>query len=645
MKNVLILLQLILTVQPRGLDPKFFTKDARANLSAEDLIESSTEQANDSYEFAFINNFLSSENVINNDLSEESSYDTDNKYGDRKKVYETNLKFKEGLEAKEESREDHLGDYSVLFGRAGAGSKTSRYNAGKGDKVREEDTSPNKMSLDTFMSTFLKSQSVSQPDQKSSANQKTATVKNVNQEEAQLLSHPKPKDLQGDDNQGRQRNDKFLFGNLDENRELVPLTPAKDRQLLIPFNPVDQAFVEAKYQNHIQTLPRLIDEAREVIIQDIATRNMMGYTIAGSFFIGAFLDTVGLTLLELKSFGELILKLISDKFWPGVYMFFWWYSFGYAGPWLFPAIFSGGDPNLKCSSADFFQLMNDHDLTLDIQSFTELSTGASVILVQRVTRDFNSKLSCIVNKRGDYKEAALVAQAFESMLFLTSLHSRLSNIPPPDPTPREIALLDSELLNLWAEIILITDQVYNEVLSRKAHTAVVYVFIGFLNVMGMVGGLMLYSAIAEDELTPHQPHAAVGNTEQHIQDVIRWVLSDGVDSHFIRSIGGTLFSIAPLSWGYGYWMTYFLFLETAEPGCGPLDRDDVYSKYIQLASLRDLLDTGISIPTVTYFIEEWSREMRAGLYCLLNTDEGVILEDSISMFYNLALTRLDLTGL
>ena len=550
MKNVLILLQLILTVQPRGLDPKFFTKDARANLSAEDLIESSTEQANDSYEFAFINNFLSSENVINNDLSEESSYDTDNKYGDRKKVYETNLKFKEGLEAKEESREDHLGDYSVLFGRAGAGSKTSRYNAGKGDKVREEDTSPNKMSLDTFMSTFLKSQSVSQPDQKSSANQKTATVKNVNQEEAQLLSHPKPKDLQGDDNQGRQRNDKFLFGNLDESRELVPLTPAKDRQLLIPFNPVDQAFVEAKYQNHIQTLPRLIDEAREVIIQDIATRNMMGYTIAGSFFIGAFLDTVGLTLLELKSFGELILKLISDKFWPGVYMFFWWYSFGYAGPWLFPAIFSGGDPNLKCSSADFFQLMNDHDLTLDIQSFTELSTGASVILVQRVTRDFNSKLSCIVNKRGDYKEAALVAQAFESMLFLTSLHSRLSNIPPPDPTPREIALLDSELLNLWAEIILITDQVcisnptinfkmflciyssasessltilntvsqvYNEVLSRKAHTAVVYVFIGFLNVMGMVGGLMLYSAIAEDELTPHQPHAAVGNTEQHIQ--------------------------------------------------------------------------------------------------------------------------------
>ena len=79
MKNVLILLQLILTVQPRGLDPNFFTKDARANLSAEDFSESLSEPANDSYEFAFINNFLSSENVMK-DLSQESNHDKDNEH-------------------------------------------------------------------------------------------------------------------------------------------------------------------------------------------------------------------------------------------------------------------------------------------------------------------------------------------------------------------------------------------------------------------------------------------------------------------------------------------------------------------------------------------------------------------------------------
>ena len=88
---------------------------------------------------------------------------------------------------------------------------------------------------------------------------------------------------------------------------------------------------------------------------------------------------------------------------------------------------------------------------------------------------FYSRLGCIVNKKSDYKEALLVTQAFESLIFLTSLPGQLSASPPPDPAPRyavtavtaitaasiprDLALLDSELLNTWAEIILLTDQV------------------------------------------------------------------------------------------------------------------------------------------------------------------------------------------
>ena len=60
--------------------------------------------------------------------------------------------------------------------------------------------------------------------------------------------------------------------------------------------------------------------------------------------------------------------------------------------------------------------------------------------------------------------------------------------------------------------------------------------------------------------------------------MILWVLGDGVDSQFIRSVGKAMFSVAPAAWGYGYWMTYFLFLESAEPGCGPSDREDIYAK-------------------------------------------------------------------
>ena len=84
------------------------------------------------------------------------------------------------------------------------------------------------------------------------------------------------------------------------------------------------------------------------------------------------------------------------------------------------------------------------------------------------------------------------------------------------------------------------------------------------------------------------------------------------------------------------------------------------SRYIQLGSLGDLLDTGVSIAAanyflevrmmmimmimINYFLEEWRRDMRAGLSCLLSAEEGGILADTINMYYNLAVARLDFTG-
>ena len=66
----------------------------------------------------------------------------------------------------------------------------------------------------------------------------------------------------------------------------------------------------------------------------------------------------------------------------------------------------------------------------------------------------------------------------------------------------------------------------------------------------------------------------------------------------------------------------------------------VLSRYIQLGSLGALLDTGVSIAAANYFLEEWRRDMRAGLSCLLSAEEGGILADTINMYYNLATTRL-----
>ena len=352
MKNVILLLQLVTMVQPRGLDPKYFVKDLRIKSTDRDsglkeATKSESVTVDHENEFSFITKFLSSENSIADSFV--------------KNTPSTRMS-SPGSEHNQRSKKNAL-----------------------------EDTS-NKMSLDTFMSIFLKTQTTTKTDQK--PNQKTEVLKDKFTEEGKLTSHP---GNQRNSDEGRQTNDSFHFGNEDSSqtriREDAPLTPAQDRQLLMTFNPVDinEVFVEARYQNLVQELPSLIDEAREVIIQDIVTKNMLGYTIAGSFIIGAFLDTVGLTLLEIDSFGQVILNLITDKFWPGVYIFFWVYAFAYGGPWYFAAIFNGGDPNLKCSSADYFQLLNDHDLTLNIQSFTQLSPAESLILTEKVGRDFYSR--------------------------------------------------------------------------------------------------------------------------------------------------------------------------------------------------------------------------------------------------------------
>ena len=64
---------------------------------------------------------------------------------------------------------------------------------------------------------------------------------------------------------------------------------------------------------------------------------------------------------------------------------------------------------------------------------------------------------------------------------------------------------------------------------------------------------------------------------------------------------------------------------------------------MQLSSIGDLLSGGISVPVIRYFLEEWRTEMLSGLQCLLNTEEGGKVLDTIDMFYQLALTRLKFT--
>ena len=453
MKTLIILVQVLCVVNPRGLDPKHLSDKKIPKVKEDDgegVIKKTLEgpvKPTFVDEFTFIRSFLSSNphDMPPKLLDDGSSVEENDTHED----YNGNPR-----EEESSSNLEHI-DMSRSYGRGGRAHERS--DGPQSHQLHSPNGNNVSMGIDAFMSAFLSTHVKDEKPHVLQDHNQTSSEETDKQKDNHDSDGDGIDDITvlNDTTYGRDSNDKFLFSNQ------VLLTPAQDRQLLIPFNPVDRAFVEAKYQSIITDLPSVIDNARSVIIRDKAIKNMLGYTIAGSYILGAFLDTVGVALLEKSGFGPTLVGIVTDKADAGLIWYLWWYAFGYGGPWYFPNIFSGGDPNLQCSSAEFFELISDHGLTLNIQSFTAAAPGAAAVLKERLVRDFNSRLGCIVHKRGDYKEAAAVSQLFEMMLFLTDLHVQLQ--PDTSPLPRigaaDISTLDAELMNIWAEIIVLTDQV------------------------------------------------------------------------------------------------------------------------------------------------------------------------------------------
>ena len=96
---------------------------------------------------------------------------------------------------------------------------------------------------------------------------------------------------------------------------------------------------------------------------------------------------------------------------------------------------------------------------------------------------------------------------------------------------------------------------------------------GFVNLMGMVGGVILAVAAVEAS------DLALVEEGDLLGDLVRWLLGAGVHSRHVKLLGAAALVLAPLLWGYSY-SSFLLFLETTDPGCGPADREAVYSRSV-----------------------------------------------------------------
>ena len=423
--------------------------------------------------------------------------------------------------------------------------------------------------------------------------------------------------------------------------EEVTLTPATDRQQRVQLS---AALLAERYTELVQALPGRLEAAREVIVRSVATKNMMGYTFVAAYIIGAILDTVAILLLYPNSLAHALTLVLTDSWSKSSLHWIWWYAFGFSGPWMFPRTFNGGDPDIRAGSEQYFTLLSDLDLTLNIQSFTEKSPAAALILSEKFRREFETRLGPIVNKRGEYLEAELVQQTFNEMLSLVSYHSKLS--PGPPATTTDLDLLDSELQSLWREIRDLVVDTHSEVSARRAETAAIYIFIALLNIGGMLGGVFLAVAKVHEEMGKLSEDEKDKDHYEKLTDVANWLFMDHHPSVHVKELGGAALILANLGWGYSYSFIYLLFLEQYDPGCGTIQLDDVYARHLRLSSVRDVLSAGgVTVLELRLQLEEWRREVRRGLHCLLTTEEGGRLSQTISMFHRLATARLDLSNI
>ena len=89
-------------------------------------------------------------------------------------------------------------------------------------------------------------------------------------------------------------------------------------------------------------------------------------------------------------------------------------------------------------------------------------------------------------------------------------------------------------------------QVHARVLARRTHTAGVYIFLGFLNIMGMIGAIIISLAIIQSRKEMIQNIKETGFIENVI-NVVAWVLGvETAESSIVRGIGAAALLLGTL---------------------------------------------------------------------------------------------------
>ena len=418
---------------------------------------------------------------------------------------------------------------------------------------------------------------------------------------------------------------------------------------------LSQQSLAGEYEQLLAGIPALLEAARLEIIHHTASNNMLGYTRAAGFLMGASLDTLAQILFENKTYSESqgVNETHSERHtgdpaddkhihwarWFGLFGFNWFGAVSLSWSSFFPGTFRAagrGSPHLACSSADLLALLAEHGVTTDITSITDRPPGPRAVMLERLRRDFTVRLDCVVGRAGEFRSAARVATAWQHLLGLVELHQQLG-VTQPGPGPADLTALDTELQQLWTDLPATVASVQSRLVTRRVRDNVLVVLKTILSLLGTISHMVLQAAsVKEGDAVEAGPAGETGIPQPQPQQ-------GGAEEEETKPVklGEALLVTAPLFWGFGYAGFGLVFYMPVYSECGVGVATAVQARHTGLGSVRDLLAGGNTRLEVEYMLNSWRRELDLALHCLLTTKDGAELRSHLDMFGSLVKTRLN----
>jgi len=384
--------------------------------------------------------------------------------------------------------------------------------------------------------------------------------------------------------------------------------------------------VKVAFERLVLELPLAVDRARDEIIEDIARRNHLGYTIAFGFFSSAILESIALMFIEEPSLAEP--ASTETLFWTLVTI--WSYNTGFAWSYLFPDVFGAGSTDLSCSGQDAARVL---------RRGTEArlrSQGEVAVVVEQLRRELQLALDCVLAKQGKYELAARTGSLLDELI---ELYPHVYQAPVseslPDPT-MSTAALDEALHTIWNQFPLLVEQTVSAAEAMRAHRNTLYSLGALYTMLGQLGGtLWILSSMNTEEF----PTFSSGGFDKTMLKIQEFMSSGNVATDLkLGEIFGVLGVTAS---GYSYNMQYLVLIEEVELTCGLEQLEIVSDVFSILARPDQLIHVAGSELKGRRMVAAWRREMRNSLHCLVTTEEGTLLADTIEMYAVLVNRRID----